>query len=363
MRLIALDQITGAEILARPIFDIDGRKLLNAGSSLKPNIIQKLYEKGLTSVYIDDELSEGIEIDTLLKDETSLKAKAVIREEMNRLSQKKEVNVANFSAVVDMIMDEILSRRISLINVKDLRLHDERTFAHSLSVCVMAIALSTKLGLPLQKIKGIAMGAIMHDMGKALIPPALLKKDGDLSQSEMNEYKKHAVMGYNAVKDYLDVSATTKIAILMHHEHINGSGYPMGLAGDKIHYSARIVTICDAFDTTINDIKSKSLYRTTDAVEYLIGASGHVFDKSFVDEFIRIIPIYIEGTLVLLSNGIVAIVIKNNPVHMTRPIVRAVYHPKTKTKYGKNYIIDLQEDLSIKILREINLSLGEMNNP
>lgn len=360
MRLVALDQINGSEVLGKAIFDIDGRKLLNSGVSLRPAIIQKLYEKGISSLYIDDDLSEGIEVDSLLREETKNQAKFIVREEMHRLSHNNTIDYSKLSGVVDTILDEILSRKIEMVNVKDIRMQDEQTFAHSVNVCVMSIALSTKLSLTFPKIKSIALGALLHDIGKALLPPSLLNKTDALTESELLEMKKHPVIGYNLIKDNPDTPATTKVSVLMHHEHINGSGYPMSLPGDKIHYSARILTVCDEFDAAINDKKNDKLLRTTDAVEYLIGASGHIFDKSIVDEFIKMIPIYNEGSIVLLSNGIIAIVVKNNPINLTRPIVRAFYDPKTKTKYKKVHIIDLRNELSIKILREIKSNINEI---
>lgn len=360
MRLVSIDHINGIEVLAQPLFDLDGRKLLNAGVSLRPAIVQKLFEKGISSVYIDDELSEGIEVDGLLCEETKTRAKLIVREEMQRLSQQKEINYSNLSGVVNSILDEILSRRIDIVNVKDIRMQDEQTFAHSVNVCVMAIALATKLSLPISKVKSIAMGALMHDLGKALLPSTLLNKSDNFTESELAEIKKHPVLGYNMVKDNKEASATTKISILMHHEHFNGGGYPMKLLGDKIHYSARILTICNEFDAAINDRQNKNVLQTTDAVEYLIGASGHVFDKSMVDEFIKIVPVYNEGSIVLLSNGTIAIVVKNNPVSLTRPVVRVFYNPKTKTKYSNTNILDLRVELSIKILREIKTNIYDI---
>ena len=362
MRLINIDQINGDEILAQAIFDIDGRRLLNAGVTLRPTITQRLYEKGITSVYIEDEISDGVEIDGLLCQETRLKAKHIIREEMNRLSHKKDMNYSSLNGVVDSILDEVLSRKIDLINVKDIRMQDEKTFAHSVNVCVMATTLATRLSLPISKVKSIALGALMHDIGKAHLPPELLNRTDDLTEYEREEFKKHPLLGYNMIKDNTDVSATTKVAILMHHEYFNGNGYPMGLSGDKIHYSARILTICDEFDFAMNDQNNKYFLKTTDAVEYMIGSSGHNFDKSMVDEFIKMIPIYSEGSIVLLSDGNIGIVIKNNPISLTRPIVRVFYNPKTKTKLGKSNIIDLKNELSIKILRELKFKLNDLMN-
>ena len=359
MRLVGIDKINHDDILARPLFDIDGRKLLNSGVSLRPAIVEKLHEKGISSIYIEDELSEGIESNSLLCEETRTHAKMVIRDEMNRLARKKEIDYSALNAAVNGILDEILSHRIDVLNVKDIRMQDEFIFAHSINVCVMAIALSTKLSLTVPKIKSIAMGALMHDIGKALISPEIINKK-EPSDADVLEIRKHPILGYNIIKDLPDATPTAKITILMHHEQINGNGYPMGLSGDKIHYSAKIVTICDAFDQAINDRTYRNVYQTTDAVEYLIGASGHIFDKSFVDEFIKIVPVYPEGTIVLLSNGVFAIVIKNNPINMTRPVVRAFYNPKNHIKFDHTHIIDLQYELSIKIIREINVNLHDI---
>lgn len=359
MRRVSLNQIRDDDVLARPLYDIEGKKLLSAGVKLTPSIVQKLMEKGVTSVYIEDEISKNVEIHGVLTDETRNQAKLTIRNEMNRLATKGEIDYSAISRVVDQIMEEMLSKNIEVLNANDIRTQDEFIYAHSINVCVMAIALATKLSLPQAKIKNIAMGAIMHDFGKALLPKDLLNKK-EPSPAELEEIKKHPLLGYNVIKDMAEASATAKITILMHHEQINGNGYPMGLSGDYIHYSARIVSICDAFDQAINDVNYKNVYHTTDAVEYLIGGSGHIFDKSLVDTFIKIVPIYPEGTIVLLSNGMFAIVVKNNPVYMTRPVVHPFYNPKTGIRYDRSFIIDLQFELSIKIIREISVDLGDI---
>lgn len=362
MRQISIEHINGNEVLARAIFDINGRKLLNIGVSLSPGIVQKLYEKGISSVYVDDEFSEGIEINGVLCDETKEKAKLILSKEMQRLIKKKEINLSNVNNIVDSILDEVLSQDMDIIHVKDIRMQNEKIFAHSVNVCVMAIALATKLSLSVAKVKSIAAGALIHDLGKAFLPAEVLNKTEALTEPEIAQIRKHPFLGYNMVKDSNETSAVTKISILMHHENINGSGYPMGLAGDKIHYSARIITICNKFDSAVNDKMNKNILHMTDAIDYLVGASGYYFDKAMVDEFIKIIPVYSEGSIVLLSDGALAIVVKNNPVNLTRPVVRMFYNTKTKMKYNNANIIDLKYELSIKIIREIKNNVHDLIN-
>lgn len=361
MRLVAIQDISGVEILAQPIYDIDGRKLLNQGIRLKPAYIERLYEKGIFSVYVDDAISEGIEIDESLCLETRIRAKQVVSQEMDRFARSKEIRVQELAKMVNELVDELLSSRNDLINLKDVRLQDEYLFAHSVNVCALSIMLASKVGYTKDKVKSIGLGALLHDFGKVIISPSLLQKESNLSPEEVLELKKHTLYGYNILKDDPTINSTVKIAVLMHHENLDSSGYPLGLSGDKIHYSARIVAICNLFDNIISDKKFKMALSTADAVEQLSCSVGTILDKSFTDDFLGMIPIFPKGTLVLLSNGLIGIVIENNSKSLTRPIVRLLYNPKNKTRYGKNYIVDLMKELSLKILREIRVPSSELN--
>lgn len=361
MRLVPISDISGDEILAQPIYDIDGRKLLSQGVRLKPTYTEKLREKGIVSIYVEDAISEGIEIDETLCLETRVRAKQIVSQELNRFVRTKEIHVQELIQMVNDIVEEVLSSRKDLINLKDVRMQDEYLFAHSVNVCALSIMLASKMGYNREKIKGIGLGALLHDFGKMLIPPSLLNKETDLSQDEIQELNKHPLYGYNIFKDDSSISSTVKIAILMHHENLDGSGFPLGLTGEKIHYSARIVSICNLFDSITCDRKFKLALSTADAVERLSCSAGVVLDKAFTDEFLNMIPIFPNGTMVLLSNGLVGIVISNNTRNRTRPVVRLVYNPKTKTRYNNNYIVDLMEDLTLKVLREIHLPASELN--
>jgi len=360
MRHVAIQDVSGEEILAQPIYDIDGRRLLNRGIRLKQGYIQKLYEKGIFSVYIEDSISEGIEIDEALCSKTRMKAKQAVCQELNRLSKNKELNISYLRDIVNGIVEEVLSSHNDLINLKDVRLQDEFTFAHSVNVCALSTMLASRLGYNKEKIKNISLGALLHDFGKVLIPISILQNEGNLSPEETHELNRHPLYGYNLLKDDSSVNSTSKISILMHHENLDGTGFPMGLSGDKIHYSARIISICSLFDSITCDRRYKNALCTSDAVEYISCSSGTGLDTKFVNEFLNMIPIFPNGTLVLLSNGLIGIVVSNNSKSLTRPVVRLLYNPKTKARYGKNYIVDLMKDLSMKILREIQIPANEL---
>ncbi len=359
MRLVPLNAIKGNEILAKPVVDISGRILLSKGISIKLSYLNKLDEIGISEIYIDDKISEGIEIEDVLCDETRLKTKEIIQKEMQRYIKTKDINVREIQSIVNIIMQEVLVSKTDLINLKDLKLKDEYTFSHSVNVCILSVLLSIKLGLNQKKVHNIGIGCLLHDFGKILIPDKILAKSGKLSVEEFEEIKKHPIYGYEAIKNEIDISPSTKVTVLLHHERTDGSGYPFGYTAEKIHETAKICSICDVFDAMTSDRVYREALSTSDAVEYLYSTAGIYFDKKLVSEFLKLIPIYPAGTIVLLNNGLIGIIIKNNKSNLLRPIVRLLINPKTKMKYN-NYIVDLMEDLTLKIDREIKTNINEI---
>ena len=99
----------------------------------------------------------------------------------------------------------------------------------------------------------IGIGALMHDIGYTQIPTEILNKPGKLSDEEFVEIKKHPVHGYEMVRSDMNISAIVKTIILMHHERLDGSGYPLRVKAEKINKYVRIVSICDMFEALTSD--------------------------------------------------------------------------------------------------------------
>ncbi len=359
MRLVSIENVKGNEILAKSVIDISGRVLLSKGMSLKLSYLNRFRELGISCIYIEDEISEGIEIEDVLCDETRFKAKEILQNEVQRYTRFKSINTDDIQRIVNVILDETLNSKAELLHLKDLKIKDEYTFSHCVNVCMLSIYLAIKAGLDRDKIQSLGTGCLLHDLGKILVPTETLQKPGKLSDDEFEEMKNHPVYGYEAIKNDLNINATSKVVVLLHHERVDGSGYPFGYKGDKIHESAKICAICDVYDAMTSDRIYRKALSVTSAVEYLYCTSGIHFEKRLVDEFLKYIPVYPLGTIVLLSNGLVGIVFKVNKNNLTRPVVRVLYNPKTKTKYT-NYMVDLMEELTIKIEKEIKLVPDEL---
>ncbi|MHB8124290.1 MAG: bifunctional diguanylate cyclase/phosphohydrolase [Desulfitobacteriaceae bacterium] len=142
------------------------------------------------------------------------------------------------------------------------------------------------LDLPESLIKNYCLVAKLHDIGKITIPEHILKKQGSLNSVEWECMKKHAEAGYRLAHSTGEFAIIAE-AILYHHEHWDGNGYPQGLSGHDIPISSRIIAIADAYDVMVHDRSYKKAMSAEEALNELIRCSGTQFDPDLVDIFIK----------------------------------------------------------------------------
>lgn len=206
----------------------------------------------------------------------------------------------------------------------NLKTYDNYTYEHSLSVAVYATMLGCSLGFSMEELVNLAMSGLLHDIGKMFIDHDILHKNGKLTDTEYTEIKKHARIGYEQVKDYSTISATVKTGIYQHHENENGTGYPLGIKGDKIYKFAKIIHIADVYDAIVSRRPYKPEKPSAYALRFLIENSSEMFSKEYVNEFIRIIPAYPKCSTVELNDGRTAIVCENSYDNSFRPVIRTM---------------------------------------
>ncbi|MHB1376513.1 MAG: HD-GYP domain-containing protein [Candidatus Humimicrobiaceae bacterium] len=158
--------------------------------------------------------------------------------------------------------------------------HSERTSA-------LALKLGKSLNLPENSLTELSLLATLHDIGKVAIPEEILLKQGKLSESEWELVKKHPKIGSDIVRTspYL---AHVANAVLAHHEWWDGLGYPLGLEGNEIPISSRILTVADAYDVMISGRPYKSKMSQRETIEEIKRCSGSQFDPNIVEKFLDI---------------------------------------------------------------------------
>ncbi len=164
---------------------------------------------------------------------------------------------------------------------------DKYTCEHCGRVQNISVKIAVEMHLDRDRITGLAVAAIFHDLGKINIDDDILKKTEKLTLDEFRDIRKHPVNSAKYVKKikYVDVSGM----VMQHHEKINGSGYPKGLKGDEIYLEARIIAVADAYDAMITERPYRKAFTIQEAVDEIISYSGVWYDADVVNAFVQII--------------------------------------------------------------------------
>jgi HD-GYP domain-containing protein (c-di-GMP phosphodiesterase class II) len=230
-----------------------------------------------------------------------------------------------------------------LIGLSDIKAHDEYTYYHSVSVATLSILLGVARGMSRPALYKLGMGALLHDVGKVFIPREIVQKPGALTDEEYEEMKHHSLLGYDYLREYWAGPAESIVAVLAHHERYDGSGYPLGLSGDKQPLEARIVALSDVYDAMTSERPYRGAIPPSEAIEHIMGNSGTMFDPQLVSIFMKKITPYPVGSRVCLSNGQRAIVVNNHADSLMRPKVKRL-HMNEQTACAEDEIMDLLND-------------------
>lgn len=167
---------------------------------------------------------------------------------------------------------------------------DPYTKGHSTSVSRYSEALARAINLPEEEVQKIMLGGLLHDVGKIGIPESVLRKPGKLEPDEWEIMKQHPVIGAEKVLAPNEALSHLIPIVKYHHEHIDGSGYPEGLKGDEIPFSARIVAVADTYHALISDRPYRKGMPIEKACQILQEGAGKLWDADLVRHFIAIAP-------------------------------------------------------------------------
>lgn len=362
MRLVPIQYVKAGSFLAKTIYDDRGAILLREGVQLTESYIKRVKMLGMFCMYINDEYSEK-EVEDIIKPELRQKAIKSIKdtfysfEKFNlntgkssiqdkKLITEKQNYFKSINEIVREITEELIGRKNVLINIVDIKSLDSYTYQHSVNVAVLSLVLGIQLQLDKKKLYDLCLGALIHDIGKALIPNDILLKNDKLTEEEANIVREHTEKGYDFLKGSVDISATARIIALQHHEREDGNGYPDKRKNDEINQLAKIVAVADVYDALTSDRPYREAMSPNDAVEYIMANGQTQFDYEVVKAFSKSIVPYPEGTLVRLSNGEIAVVEEVYPNFTLRPKVKII---NKKNEKGEDLYRDLRDEWEIVI--------------
>lgn len=320
MQLLRLDEVQPGMILARSLFDDKGQILLGKGIDLSESYLVRLKSLGISQLAVEAPGTEDIQIETLISDRLRQQAASQVKKEFN----KPRLDMEAVNKMVNDLLDEILNNRSMILQISNLKSHDTYTFQHSVDVCCLGLAFARRLGLDAVRMKKLGVGLLLHDIGKIKIPDEILNKPGKLTEEEFAVIKTHPQVGWELLKNVEDVSPLSRAVILQHHEKWDGSGYPQGLAGQKIHLFGRVSALVDVYDAMTSDRIYRARFQPHKALEHIAASANKHFALDLVQKFLGLVPPFGIGTTLRLSTGQVVVVKSVDMNHPLRPQVRVL---------------------------------------
>jgi putative nucleotidyltransferase with HDIG domain len=267
-------------------------------------------------------------------------ASRVVKGMLRDVRLGKQIELEQVEPVVEQMVDSIFRNQDALLPLARLKEHDNYTFQHSVSVCALLVSFARGLGLERAIIKEIAIGGLLHDVGKAKVPDEILNKPAKLTDAEFARMKSHVVQSIVILQNTPGISQIALDVAGQHHERYDGSGYPNKLKGEEISLYGRMGAIVDVYDALTSDrVYHKGMAPTAALGRLLEWAKFH-FDPELVRAYVRSVGIYPTGSLVKLESGRLAVVTEQHEDKPMQPKVRVIFHGVHK-RYLPPEMLDL----------------------
>lgn len=302
---------------------------------------RRLAEAGVTAIRVTEQIERvktlretRINRRSIQEESNKVMSRAVlfVGEVMRAIEQKRPIQVSKAMRLTQKMADIIQVDESVLLGLTSIKDYDEYTFAHSVNVCVLSMAIADRLGLPKSEIAEIGVAGLLHDIGKMHVPLSVLNKSGELEPDEWDTIKRHPMLGVielSRVRSLRMITSPLFVA-LQHHVHFAGEGYPRKPGAWTLHRHSRIVTVADVFDamTTPRNYRTRPL-APGKALGFIHGMRGRIFDPVVVKAFIQAMGVYPVGSGVELNTGDIAVVIRQNRElgHLHRPWVAIANSP------------------------------------
>ena len=399
MYLIDLSMVRPGTSLGKTVYTPGGAVLLAEGTRLSQTYIDALRRRGFASIYIEDGLSDDVRPMDAVADHTRANAAAHVAKMFDIVSTTagiksgppaRKTQYRDRSAThdledrelplpsegtnmlemlyrdVEQIMNEIMASDTA-ISLDTLKSHSDYTFQHSVEVAIVSIVLGGALGLPIPQIRELALGALLHDIGKVSISQDILNKPGKLTEEEFAEIKTHPDLGFELVRRLPIPSILPAHVAYQHHERQDGGGYPRGLVGNnrilrleaqRLHPSrilliAEIASVADVFCALASERPYKPAYPLDRVGRMLEEMAGPHLNRDVVNMLLRTIPMYAVGHWIEVKTGAYlgwrGVVTNVDIAALHAPSIRLHLDP-SREPVASPVEIDLRQDRDVKIV-------------
>ena len=325
-KILPIDQLQPGMISSTDVYS-EGKVLLAKNAAISESIINKLkntYIIDKIEVYLNNEFDDNLKlrVKTVEElentfDEFSSKLENIF-DSISTLEVSKIDEIKSFS---QKIQNEFNAPGIVIKNILFYGSGNDSIYRHSVNVAAISFVLGKWLGLNENELSLLTYSAILHDFGKLEISKDILDKQANLTPEEYEIFKTHPVISYHFVKQIPNIDSSVCRAILMHHERIDGSGYPLNAKEDKIHKFAKIIAIADLFDDVSSNRYSTEIKGPLEALKIIQEQSLTKLDCHYCTMFLNHIINYFMGENVLLNDKRSCKVVQIYMDDLTKPLL------------------------------------------
>ena len=225
----------------------------------------------------------------------------------------------------------------------------DKASMHALNVTIVALLMGRSLGLAGAELLDLGVGAMLHDIGKLDLPDRLCHREDHFSAAEQRGYEEHVALGIAHARR-MGLSPGAMLVLAQHHEHADGSGFPLHLNGDPMTLGARIVSLVNRYDNLCNPHVASRALTPHESLSLLFAQDKRQFDTAILSGFIRMMGVYPAGSTVQLTDDRFAMVVG---VNSARPLKPRVLVHEARVPHDEALIVDLEASPGLGIRRSI----------
>ena len=399
------DHLKPGMVLAKTLYTERGEVLLRRGAALTPTYIAALVKRGYQAVYIMDGIADDIEPTELVsaqlratavgnvqslyalvrhatrsvRDQAASEGAHVLREVPVPMDSQVEHEIQAMYQLAEAILDEVMEAD-TLAGMASLKNHDAYTFEHSVEVAVYGVILGKRLGFDRAHLRDLALGCLLHDIGKLYVDARILNKPGKLDATEFEQIMQHTVLGFQLVRQLPLATPRPPHIVLQHHERQDGEGYPNRLFGTnkvfrtdqerfdrgRISLMAEVAAVADVYSALSSDRPYRAALPPEEVLAILKQESGGHLNREIVRSFVLFAQHFPVGTAVRIDggpySGYVGLVSRVFASAPSRPMVRLLFDAYGRS-LGEGFELNLWQQpdtVELHSLPETGQSLEEL---
>ena len=297
----------------------------------------------------DDELDKHAGYHIYKVEETANQSRIIMKNILEKHIYKHNNDLKVIGKEAEKIIESVIEEPEVITNITEMRNISTDMYTHCINVCALSTIMALRLKMSERQVRSISIGAILHDIGLRYIKvPYMNTNETYMNMKDALEYKKHTIFGYSSLQDEEWIPDISKEIILLHHERIDGRGYPFQHKGDKIKTEVKLVSLCDDFDSLISGVGSPK-FKIYEAIEYIKANQGIKYDATITDKLLESVAVYPVGIKVITSEGETGVVVRQNHRFTDRPVIKMLKHADG-SEYEENVEKDLMKHLTVFIV-------------